>query len=143
MYILVNLSEATVSQEPEIKSFDSGSVVLKIKVRVANGEPKKEGDQYAPAEWFTIEVWGKLAQSLAPMLHKHSDEAPCRLNVTGSLVTRTYQAGDGTQKTEMLIKNPYKVDLLDRKYSNEKSLPSAKSTTKPVTPSTNDDDVPF
>jgi single-stranded DNA-binding protein len=147
MSIKITLSDATVSQDPELKYFDSGNSVLKVKVRALNGEKKADGEQYAPAEWITVEIWNKLGVTLAEKIHKHTAENPCRLFVLGNLVTRTYQANDGSTKTELLIKNPSDIVLLDRKFDNESAVESTATTTKrPSTPAAqtpNTDDCPF
>ena len=145
MSILTILSDATVSQEPELKYFDSGSSVLKVKCRALNGEKKAEGDQYAPAEWITIEIWNKLGVTLAALLHKHSPENPCRLFVAGNLVTRTYKNKDGDEKTELIIKNPSQVKLLDGKYDNDSVQETTTTHTTKAAVSTPIDDelIPF
>jgi len=147
MSIKVILSDATVSQDPELKYFDSGNSVLKIKCRALNGEKKADGDQFAPAEWITVEIWNKLGVSLAPLVHKHTSDNPCRLFVIGNLVTRTYEANDGSTKTELLIKNPSDVKLLDRKFDNDATeTPVATTTKRPSAPAAqtpDDDSVPF
>lgn len=145
MSILTILSDATVSQEPELKYFDSGSSVLKIKCRALNGEKKAEGDQYAPAEWITVEIWNKLGVTLAPLVHKHTSDNPCRLFVAGNLVTRTYQNKDGVEKTELIIKNPSQVKLLDRKYDNdsEQETTATRTTKAAVSTPVDDDSIPF
>ena len=146
MSIKITLSDATVSQDPELKYFDSGSAVLKVKVRALNGEKKAEGEQYASAEWITVEIWNKLGIALAEKIHKHTAENPCRLFVLGNLVTRTYQANDGSTKTELLIKNPSDIVLLDRKFDNESAVESTATTKRPSAPAappSSDLDVPF
>lgn len=150
MSIKITLFEATVSQDPELKNFDSGSSVLKVKVRALNGEKKAEGEQYAPAEWITVEVWGKFGVALADKIHKHTTDNPCRLSVLGNLVTRSYQANDGTTKTELLIKNPSDIVLLDRKYDNDATAESTTTTTTstkknnvPAAQAPDDAEIPF
>lgn len=118
MTISINLTNATVSKDPELKYFESGSSVLKINVRAANGEKKVEGEDYAPAEWFTIEIWGKLGVTLAELIHKHTKEDPCRINVIGNFVSRKWKT-DTSEGVELLIKNPSSVELVDRKWDNE------------------------
>ena len=145
MSILITLSDATVSQDPELKYFDSGSSVLKVKCRALNDEKKAEGDQYAPSEWITVEIWNKLGVTLAPLLHKHTPDNPCRLFVAGDLVTRTYLNKEGVEKTELMIKNPSKVRLLDRKYDNDSAQETTTTRTTKAAVSTPIDDelIPF
>lgn len=148
MTISINLTGATVSKDPELKYFDSGSSVLKINVRAANGEKKAEGDDYAPAEWFTIEIWGKLGITLAELIHKHSKEDPCRLNVIGNFVSRKWTT-DTSSGVELLIKNPSSVELVDRKWEDAatEEAPVAKTTTTkkaaPKASTENSSDIPF
>lgn len=142
MTISINLTNATVSKDPELKYFESGSSVLKINVRAANGEKKAEGEDYAPAEWFTIEIWGKLGVTLAELIHKHTKEDPCRINVIGNFVSRKWKT-DTSEGVELLIKNPSSVELVDRKWDNEaESSVAAKTTDKKTSPASKSD-IPF
>lgn len=144
MSISINLTNATVSKDPELKYFESGSSVLKINVRAANGEKKAEGEDYAPAEWFTVEIWGKLGVTLAELIHKHSKENPCRINVIGNFVSRKWKT-DTSEGVELLIKNPSSVELVDRKWEDSEETPtSTKSvaTKKKVVPETSSDEQP-
>lgn len=143
MTISINLTNATVSKDPELKYFESGSSVLKINVRAANGEKKAEGEDYAPAEWFTIEIWGKLGVTLAELIHKHTKEDPCRINVIGNFVSRKWKT-DTAEGVELLIKNPSSVELVDRKWDNEAVETPTKSATSTSGKQTSDNsDVPF
>ena len=143
MTISINLTNATVSKDPELKYFESGSSVLKINVRAANGEKKAEGEDYAPAEWFTIEIWGKLGVTLAELIHKHTKEDPCRINVIGNFVSRKWKT-DTSEGVELLIKNPSSVELVDRKWDNEAvETPTKRATSASGKQTSDNSDVPF
>ena len=143
MTISINLTNATVSKDPELKYFESGSSVLKINVRAANGEKKAEGEDYAPAEWFTIEIWGKLGVTLAELIHKHTKEDPCRINVIGNFVSRKWKT-DTSEGVELLIKNPSSVELVDRKWDNEAvETPTKRATSTSGKQTSDNSDVPF
>lgn len=49
--------------------------------------------------WINCHLWGKRAESLAPMLKKGS-----RVGVTGELTNRPYAAKDGTEKHSLELR---------------------------------------
>lgn len=49
--------------------------------------------------WINCQLWGKRAESLAPMLKKGS-----RIGVTGELTNRPYTAKDGTEKHSLELR---------------------------------------
>lgn len=92
------------------------------------------GDK-ASVMWLNCNVWGKRAETLAPMLLKGT-----KIGITGEISARTYKAKDGTEKsvTECRISD---VTLLGKPESK---------TDKPIVkhdvanPMDNfEDDIPF
>ena len=78
---------------PSGKSVLNFSVATSDKWKNANGEPQER------TEWTNVVYWGKMAESVAPLLRKGS-----LAYVEGQKETRSYKAKDGTDKTAVEVK---------------------------------------
>ncbi len=85
--------------DPEVKFFDSGSTVAKLRLAVNRRSRDDEPD------WFNLEIWGKQAQVAADYVRKGS-----LIGVTGSLAMESW-ADRATG--EIRSKPVVKVDRLD------------------------------
>lgn len=89
-----------VGRDPDVKYFESGSVVCKFSLAVnrvsrSNDEP----------DWFNLEIWGKTAEIAANYVRKGS-----LIGVTGSLKFDQWQdRSTGAQRTSPVIR----VDRLE------------------------------
>lgn len=123
----------TISSVEDLKYVGNQSKpVLKFSVVTPNGEPKKEGDKYAPSQFYKVEVWDKQALALQQHIVKG-----VKVLVSGNHVVREWET-DNAKGVEQMIKYP-KIELAEWQASDGQQ-PAA---TKTETPSTNDDDVPF
>ena len=102
----------TVCSVEPIKYFESGSSVLKFKVVTPNVEKKQEGDEYAPSNFYTVELWNKSATAMVDQIFVSSAEKRCKVYVVGDHVVRNWETADGKKGVEELIKN---ANVEDRK----------------------------
>lgn len=73
-----------IGQPPEIRYFQSGSVVAKFSVAVRRQRKAREGEQ--EQDWFPVEVWGKTAEFVANYCTAGSSVA-----VSGSMEFESYK----------------------------------------------------
>ncbi|OIP71783.1 MAG: single-stranded DNA-binding protein [Oscillatoriales cyanobacterium CG2_30_44_21] len=97
-------------RDPEVKYFESGSVVCKFTVAVNRSSSNRD----EPPDWFDVEAWGKTAEIAANYVKKGS-----LVGVSGSLkfdrwTDRT--SGDERQKSVILID---RLDLLTSRKDSE------------------------
>lgn len=87
--------------EPELKYFDGGTKVLKLRLATNDTWRDKEGVQQERTEWHSITVFGSRGESLSRFLKKGD-----RLVVEGQLRTSSYEK-DGVRKyrTEVIARD--------------------------------------
>ncbi len=97
-----------VGGDPDVKYFESGSVVCKLTLAV--NRPTKN-DQ---PDWFNLEIWGKTAEVAANYVKKGS-----LIGIQGALKIETWQdRSTGTNRSKPVIKVD-RLDLLGSKRDNE------------------------
>ena len=85
------------TRDPELKKFDDGGAVCKI--RVANNGRKKEGDQWVDApNYFDVVIWGRQGEATAEYCSKGRKVA-----VTGKLRWREWESQDGSKRQSVEI----------------------------------------
>ncbi|HHP7229973.1 MAG TPA: single-stranded DNA-binding protein [Xenococcaceae cyanobacterium] len=85
---------------PDIKYFDSGSVVCKVTLAV--NRPTRNSDQ---PDWFNLEMWGKTAEIAGNYVRKGS-----LIGIKGSLKIETWtDRNTGKERSKPVIR----VDRLD------------------------------
>jgi single-strand DNA-binding protein len=98
-----------VGKEPEVKYFESGSVVCRFTLAVKRR--KKDSDE---PDWFDLEVWGQPAQIAADYVRKGS-----LIGVSGALKFDYWQdKTTGISRSKPLIRVD-RLDLLGSKRDNE------------------------
>ena len=112
-YFLMNLNIVTLigraGGDPEVKYFESGSVVCNLTLAV-NRRTKKT-DQ---PDWFNLEIWGKTAEVAANYVRKGS-----LIGIKGVLKFEYWQdRGTGTQRSKPVIRVD-ELDLLGSKRDEE------------------------
>ena len=136
----------TVSSVEPIKYFESGSCVLKFKVVTPNGMKKEEGDEYAPSNFYTVELWNKSATALEEQIFVSSKEKRCKVYVVGDHVVRPWESGD-KKGVEELIRNanvePYEWQKTGD--SEQRSTPTStkRSFTPAATQELDPNEIPF
>lgn len=90
-----------VGGDPDVKYFESGTVVCKLTLAVR----RRSRNPDEQADWFNLEIWGKTAQIAADYVRKGS-----LIGVTGSLKFERWQdRNTGANRSKPVIK----VDQLD------------------------------
>jgi single-strand DNA-binding protein len=98
-----------VGREPEVKYFESGSVVCRFTLAVK----RRRKDSEEP-DWFEIEVWGQPAQIAADYVRKGS-----LIGVSGALKFDYWQdRATGVDRSKPMIRVD-RLDLLGSKRDNE------------------------
>ncbi|MBD2307664.1 single-stranded DNA-binding protein [Chroococcidiopsis sp. FACHB-1243] len=98
-----------VGGDPDIKYFESGSV--KCRMTLAVRRPTKNSEE---PDWFTLEIWGKTAQTAKDYVRKGS-----LIGIKGSLKFDTWDdRNTGTPRSTPIILVD-KMDLLGSKRDNE------------------------
>ena len=110
-------------RDPEVKYFESGSIVANFTLAVSRRSRNEEPD------WFNLEVWGKQAQVAADYVRKGS-----LLGITGSLKLDQWKdKHTGDNKSKPVIR----VDRLELLGSKRDSLMNG------VNNNQNSEDIPF
>lgn len=78
--------------EPEIKTTDSGTALLPLRVAVNRGDKDKTVD------FISCQAWQTTAEFIAKYFHKGDPIAVC-----GKLQTRSYEKSDGTKVNETYV----------------------------------------
>lgn len=85
------------TRDPELKKFDDGGAVCKI--RVANNGRKKEGDEWVDApNYFDVVIWGRQGEATAEYCSKGRKVA-----ITGKLRWREWESQDGSKRQAVEI----------------------------------------
>jgi single-strand DNA-binding protein len=104
-----------VGGEPDVKYFESGSVVCNLTLAV--NRQSRNTDQ---PDWFNLELWGKTAEVAANYVRKGS-----LIGVTGSLKLETWKdRSTGADRSKPVIRVE-RMDLLGSKRDNEAAAGSA------------------
>lgn len=87
---------------PEHRFFESGTQVFRFSVRDSAYIKPPQGEQYAPAQFYSVEVWGEYAAKLAEMIYKGAI-----LGVSGQYVMEEFTNRETGEKTKKwIIKQP-------------------------------------
>ena len=83
--------------DPELRFTQGGAAVLNLRIAVTTSYQPKDGERTEHTEWFSVVVWGKRAEALAPMLQKGS-----KVYAEGESRTSSYEKdGQKHYKTEV------------------------------------------
>lgn len=97
--------------DPEVKWFESGSVLCKLTLAV-NRPTKKSEDP----DWFNLEIWGKTAEIASNYVKKGS-----LIGIQGSLRIETWSdRNTGANRSRPVIRVD-RLDLLGSKRDNDTS----------------------
>lgn len=92
--------------EPEIKTTDSGTALLPLRLAVNRGDKDKTTD------FINCQAWGATAEFIAKYFHKGDP-----IDVCGKLQTRSYEKSDGTKVNETYV-NIREVAFVPGKANN-------------------------
>ena len=116
-------------REPEVRYFESGSVVANLTMAVNRRSRNDEPD------WFNLEIWGKQAQVAADYVKKGS-----LIGITGSFKLDSWKdRKTGEDKSKPVVRVD-RLELLGSKKDSETS--SFRDQTQSISNS-NDEEIPF
>jgi single-strand DNA-binding protein len=101
-----------VGGDPDVKYFESGSVVCKLTLAV-----RRRSRNSDEPDWFNLEIWGKPAQTAADYVRKGS-----LIGVTGALKVEYWQdRSTGASRSKPVIRVD-QLDLLGSKRDQESGM---------------------
>jgi single-strand DNA-binding protein len=103
-----------VSRDAEVRYTPNGDAIASFSFALNSGYGDKQ-----ITTWLNCSIWGKRAETLAPMILKGS-----KIGITGELTNRPYQAKDGTEKFSLDVRVT-DVTLLGAKPANQQAAPSS------------------
>ena len=116
-------------RDPEVRYFESGSIVANFTMAVNRRSRNDEPD------WFNLEIWGKQAQVAADYVKKGS-----LLGITGSFKLDQWKDKlTGEPKSKPVIR----VDRIELLGSKRDSLGSGATNVQPSTNKNDHNDIPF
>lgn len=100
--------------EPDIKHFESGSVVCRLPLAVTRRIRNSD-----KPDWFNLEIWDKTAEIAGNYVHKGT-----LIGIQGSLKIETWvDRNTGANRSKPVIK-VYRLDLLGSKRDNDPGMVS-------------------
>lgn len=130
----------TVASVEDMKYFDSGKNVLKFSLVTPNGEPKKDGDEYAPSQFYKVELWDKQAKAMERHIVKGA-----KLYIVGKHVVRHWESDNGSKGIEEGIKYPTTIEPFV--WVNNGDAPQEQTTKRTSAPAAlhepDPNDIPF
>jgi single-strand DNA-binding protein len=121
-----------IGKDAELKFTANGDAICNFSFAANTGYGEK-----AITTWINCSVWGKRAETLAPMLTKGT-----KVGVTGELTNRPYTAKDGTQKYSLELRVS---DLTLLGAKGDSNTPKENNNASQAQPSVDFDDtsIPF
>lgn len=98
----------TLGRDPETRFLPTGGAVTNFSIAINESwKDKQTGERQERTEWVRIVAFGKLAEIAGEYLRKGS-----KVYVEGSLITRKYQANDGSDRyvTEIKVSEMQMLD---------------------------------
>ena len=116
-------------RDPEVRYFESGSVVANLTIAVNRRGRDEEPD------WFNLEIWGKQAQVAADYVKKGS-----LLGIAGSFkLDKWTDRNTGEERSKPVIR----VDRLELLGSKRDSESNGLNRGGPTSHSPSDEEIPF
>ena len=116
-------------RDPEVKYFESGTVVANLTMAVNRRNRNDEPD------WFNLEIWGKQAQIAADYVKKGS-----LIGITGSFKLDSWKDRNTGEDRSKPVVRVDRLELLGSKRDSENNnFPSNKSFNQQVS----SDEIPF
>jgi single-strand DNA-binding protein len=101
-----------VGATPEVKSFDNGNKVAKLRLATNEKQKNAKGETVDITHWHNLVFWGKSAE----LIEKYIDKGE-RLAIEGTLANRYYETktGEKRQITEVRVDS---FEFVSRKVQN-------------------------
>jgi len=134
-----------VGRDPEIRYTQGGEPIANFSLATSERWKGKDGQKQERTEWFRVDVFGKLAETVRDYVSKGK-----QLYLEGSLHTDEWQDKDGNkrQTTKVRLSGPRAVLILlgskgDRREPEDTRTPGISGSTPADDFQVSDDDVPF
>lgn len=128
-----------VGQDPEIKTFESGSMKASFSMATTKRWKTQDGEKKEETQWHRIETWGGLTKLVEGWVKKGYI-----VMVTGELVYEKYTDKDGNEREVTKIKaNTIDLGTYEKKDGPANSVPSHPGQTPSFPVASDDDDLPF
>ena len=130
-----------VGQEPTVRYLDNGVCVASVRLATTErGYTLQNGTQVPDrTEWHSLIFWRKQAETIEKYVHKGD-----KLYVEGKIQSRKYDDRQGVshQVVEIMVEQ---MEMLTPRAVNATDAPAPQAPAAPqvVSPSQNDDEVPF
>ena len=130
-----------VGQEPTVRYLDNGVCVASVRLATTErGYTLQNGTQvHDRTEWHSLIFWRKQAETIEKYVHKGD-----KLYVEGKIQSRKYDDRQGVshQVVEIMVEQ---MEMLIPRAANATDAPAPQAPAAPqvVSPSQNDDEVPF
>ena len=148
-----------VGRDPEVRYLDSGVAVAKFPLATSETYTNKSGDRVTNTEWHNIVIWRKLAEVVEKYVQKGQ-----QLYLEGKISNRSYDDKEGIKRyiSEIVVDN---MQMLGKKSDRDKDSSTVEevnttsldkgisenpspvspstSETKDLSPSNEEDDLPF
>ena len=115
-------------RDPEVRYFESGTVVANLTLAVNRGNRNDEPD------WFNLEIWGKQAQVAADFVKKGS-----LIGITGSFKMDSWKDRNTGEDRNKPVVRVDRLELLGSKRDSENSNFQNNSFNQQPT----NDEIPF
>ena len=101
-----------VGATPEVKSFDNGNKVAKLRLATNEKQKNAKGETVEITHWHNLVFWGKSAE----LIEKYIDKGE-RIAIEGTLANRFYETktGEKRQITEVKVDS---FEFVSRKVQN-------------------------
>lgn len=86
--------------DPEIKNFDSGTVLARIRMATTETYRDRDGNRQDRTEWHNVVLWQRLAEVAEKYLKKGD-----QIYIEGSLRTRSYEQEGVTKYATEVVGN--------------------------------------
>ena len=116
-------------REPDVKYFESGSIVANFALAVNRRSRDEEPD------WFNLEIWGKQAQVAADYVKKGS-----LIGITGSFKLDSWKDRNTGEDRNKPVVRVDRLELLGSKRDSENSNFQSNNSFKQQP---NNDEIPF
>ena len=116
-------------RDPEVKYFESGTVVANLTMAVNRRNRDDEPD------WFNLEIWGKQAQVAADYVKKGS-----LIGITGSFKLDSWKDRNTGEDRNKPVVRVDRLELLGSKRDSENSNFQSNNA---FNQQSNDDEIPF
>ena len=116
-------------RDPEVRYFESGTVVANLTMAVNRRNREDQPD------WFNLEIWGKQAQVAADYVKKGS-----LIGVTGSFKMDSWKDRNTGEDRKKPVVRVDRLELLGSKRDSENSNFQNNNS---FNPPTNNDEIPF